>query len=257
MGATDELLVERREGVLTLTLNRPRTYNSLTAELFEALRQAFFAARFDREVRVVLLQGAGDAFCSGADMTLLQGLDILPPGARLFDYSELVTHLARMEKPVVAKVRGAAAGGGCSLALLTDFVVAAEDATFLMSFGPLGLVPELGAAHLLPRLVGLPRARAMALLGEPIRGRQAAEWGLIYQAVPATGLDAAVEGLIGRLLRLSPAAFGAGKRLLEWAPWSDIAPVLDQEMSIQSELIRSDYFRSAVDAFVRRRAKEG
>src|SRR5581483_6561063 len=174
--------------VSVLTLNRPEKLNAFTTELHQQLAAALDAAAADDGVRAVLLTGAGRGFCAGQD---LQARALAMADGRPFDgggaieawYNPLVRRLRRMQKPVVCAVNGVAAGAGANLALACDIVLAARSATFIQAFSRLGLIPDCGGTWLLPRLAGPARARALAILAEPLPAERAAEWGLIWQAV--------------------------------------------------------------------------
>jgi enoyl-CoA hydratase/2-(1,2-epoxy-1,2-dihydrophenyl)acetyl-CoA isomerase len=245
----DPVLSEARDGVLTITLNRPEAMNALNQPLFEALNREIYRARFDGAVRVVVVQGAGAHFCVGVDMDYIEKCTEASLAHRTFANLDFVHHLVRMGKPVVAKVSGNAIGAGLSLAVLADFVVAAEDAVFQMPFTRLGAVIDMGSSFMLPRLVGLARAKAIGMLGERLSGTRAAEWGLVYQSVKPASLDAAVDALVGQLLKLSPEAVGLTKQGLEQALGWNIEQAVDWETTQQSRLIPGDYVQAQVKAF--------
>ena len=244
-----EILREEKNGVLTLTLNRPAALNALNQPLFEAFNREVYQARFDENVRVLVIQGAGKNFCAGVDMEYIENVVQTDLALRTFANLDLVRHIVRMDKPVVARVAGNAIGAGFSLALLADFVIAAEDAVFQMPFTRLGAVIDMGASLILPRLVGMARAKAIAMLGERISGKEAADWGLIYKALPAAELDAAVVSLTDRLLRLSPEALGLTKRGLDLAHHWDIDETVDWETTQQMKLIPGEYVQKQISAF--------
>ncbi len=249
------LLSAENNGVLTLTLNRPSALNALNQPLFEALNRAVYHARFDKAVRVLVIQGAGKGFCAGVDMGYIANAGETDLALRTFANLDLVRHLVRMEKPVVAKIAGCAIGAGLSLALLADFAIASEDTVFQMPFTHLGAVIDMGASQILPRLVGMARAKAVAMLGDHLSGAEAANWGLIYKAVSAAELDIETNALVSRLLELSPEALGLTKRGLDQAHYWDIDQTVDWETSQQMRLIPGEYVQRQVQAF--RSRKEG
>lgn len=179
---SEQLLVEREGGVLRVTLNRPEKLNALTGEMLDAARAAFEGAGNDERTRVVLLSGAGRAFCAGQDLgekNVVPGSDL---GATIErHYAPLVRAIRTLEKPVVARVNGVAAGAGANLAFACDVVVAAASAQFVESFARIGLLPDSGGTWMLPRLIGHARAVGLAMLGTPLGARQAYEWGAIWK----------------------------------------------------------------------------
>lgn len=202
--------VDLSEAVATVTINRPDRLNALLSRTADELSQAFVELPRNG-ARVMVLTGAGRAFCSGADLDdasrnpeFLNGH--LDGGADLEKiFNPMLERLYAMPIPVVAKVNGVAAGAGASLALAADIVVAARSANFLQAFANIGLVPDMGATWLLPRLVGKARATAMMMLAEPITATQAEDWGMVYRAVEDEALDA-VSTEIARKLAAGPTA---------------------------------------------------
>lgn len=186
--------------VATITLNRPERLNACSVEMADELLDALDALG---DARVLVLKGAGRAFCSGADLQARAERPVTGgQGAYISltqHYNPLITKLARLEMPIVTAVGGAAAGIGCSLALAGDFVVAGKSGYFLQAFVNIGLVPDGGATWILPRLIGKARATRMMMLGEKIPGEQAEDWGLIYKCVDDQALDAEVTALAARL----------------------------------------------------------
>ena len=185
---------EVAEGVATVTLNRPEVLNSFTRPMSAELQAALREAAGDAGVRAVLLTGAGRAFCAGQDLAEAMPQDG-SEGPRIEDivrasYNPVVLAIRSLEKPVVAAVNGVAAGAGANLALACDIVVAAESASFLQAFVKIGLVPDTGGTFFLPRLVGMARASALALLGDRIAASDAQAMGLIWRVVPDGGHSA-------------------------------------------------------------------
>ena len=186
MTGEPSILVDCRDGYRVVTLNRPERLNAFNEAMHLALRAALDEAEADDGCGALLLTGAGRAFCSGQDLAdRMPGSG--PPrdlGASLDTfYNPLVRQLRALPFPVVAAVNGTAAGAGANLALHCDIVLAARSAKFVQAFAKLGLVPDAGGTWLLPRLVGLARARGLALTAEPLSAETAAEWGLIWKAV--------------------------------------------------------------------------
>lgn len=249
------LLVAQRAGVRTLTLNRPHRLNAFDAGLHAALRAALEEAAADPACRVVLLAGAGRGFCAGQDLAEpgLVGPEVDLGAVIEQGWNRLVTALRALPKPVVCAVQGSAAGAGASIALACDITLAAEDAKFSQAFIRIGLIPDSGATWLLPRLIGPARARALAMLGDPITGAEAAAMGLIHRAVPAAELMAQAEALCDRLARLPAGALAATKRVLDAAEQNGFAQQLALEAAEQQRLGRAPDYAEGVAAFQQKR----
>jgi 2-(1,2-epoxy-1,2-dihydrophenyl)acetyl-CoA isomerase len=228
----------------------------LAAELLDALKSA---AVGDQAARAIVLTGEGRGFCSGANLQAgpgggkLDGDGKPDAGAGLETvYNPLVTYLREMPVPVVTAVNGAAAGVGCSLALLGDLIVAAESAYFLQAFRRIGLVPDGGSTYLLPRMIGKARAMEMALLGERVPAAQALEWGLVNRVVPDADLMPTAMGL-ARALAEGPASLGLSRQTL-WASMdSDWAAQLHRERQAQRTAGKTEDFGEGVAAFLAKR----
>ena len=232
--AVDQLLTERRGDVLVLTLNRPDRLNAAPPSLFEAITAA--VADLDG-ARAILIQGAGRAFCSGADVGM-GALGSEDPGAATHaaltgSYNPAILAIAKAGVPVVSAVRGPAAGIGCSLALAADFCIASESAYFLQAFVNIGLVPDGGASWLVPRLVGRARAAEMMLLGEHVPAAKALDWGMIHKVVADDALDDTALALATRLAAGPTVALGAIRRGLAAALESDLETALAREADDQ------------------------
>jgi 2-(1,2-epoxy-1,2-dihydrophenyl)acetyl-CoA isomerase len=244
-------------GVATLTLNRPDRLNAFTRAMHAELRAALARIEADPAIRAVVLTGAGRGFCAGQDLADLS----FEPGAMTDlgalihdDFNPLIRRLQALPKPVIAKVRGAAAGAGANLALACDLVVAGRGASFLQAFVNIGLVPDSGGTWLLPRAVGGARAMGLAMLGEKLPAETAERWGLIWACVDDDALDAHVDALAARLARMPTRALGAIKHAIRHAATADLDAQLDLERDLQSQLGASHDYAEGVAAFLARRA---
>jgi 2-(1,2-epoxy-1,2-dihydrophenyl)acetyl-CoA isomerase len=251
---TDSLLVDRTDAVVTLTLNRPDAMNALDVELKEALRDTLGALENDKGCRAIVLAGAGRAFCVGQDLREHAG--ILASGATDLDtvrahYNPIAQRLANMPKPVVAAVRGTAAGAGASLALLADFRIGGPKTTFLMAFANVGLAGDTGVSWSLPRIVGHARALELLLLAEPVRASECASLGLLSRLVDDDEqvLPTAQE-LAARLAAGPTVAYGAIKRELSVGDAGTLSDALAAEAQAQSICGATADHRAAVSAFV-------
>ncbi len=251
----DPLLIDRTDGVVTLTLNRPESLNSLDIPLKEALREALSELDRDRTCRAVVLTGAGKAFCVGQD--LREHAEILEAGTSgsldtvRAHFNPIAQRLANLPKPVVAAVNGTAAGAGASLALLADFRIAGPRTSFLMAFANVGLAGDTGISWSLPRLVGHGRAVELLMLAEPLPADRAAELGLVTTLVDDDGavLPAAQE-LAARLAAGPTVAYGAIKRQLSIGTAGTLSDALAAEAQAQAICGATADHRAATAAFV-------
>lgn len=244
-----------------ITLDRPEARNALTVAMRDAIVDAVRAARADDEVRALLITAVGDAFCAGMDLSASTVVKAAEPGYRTRSTAEalrtgvqaFIRELWELDKPTVAAVHGAAVGPGAHLALACDFVLVQPDTRFRWSFAKWGLVVDAGGAYLLPRLVGLPRAKAMVLLGEGATGEEAVGLGLAYRCVPPAELATAARDLAARLARGPTRSLGLSKRLLNQSFETDLARSLDLEGTYQSLAATSADLREGMAAFTERR----
>ncbi|HRS82499.1 MAG TPA: enoyl-CoA hydratase-related protein [Smithellaceae bacterium] len=254
----DELIIERKGNVEIVTLNRPEVMNALTYDMVQGLGDLFEAAQADDDIRSILLTGAGRAFSTGADLTgkgSARKDAHTPLGMRIstFGYSRMVNAIWSLEKPVVCAVNGTAAGASCNLALSCDLVLASDTAKFIQVFVRRGLIPDGGGTYLLPRLVGLPRAKQLMLLGEDLPAARALEWGLIHRVVPQDRLmDEAME-LAERLAAGPTRAIGMIKSMLNRSLESDLAAALEREASLQGIAAGTGDFIEGVMSFLEKR----
>jgi 2-(1,2-epoxy-1,2-dihydrophenyl)acetyl-CoA isomerase len=249
------------DGVLTITLDRIAARNAIDDDMMRALIAAFEGAATDDGVRVVLLQGAGDHFCSGADL-VARNADTGAPKPRTGSIQRRVPILAHrliplmleVQLPIVCKVRGWAAGIGFHLALAADFTVAANDARFWEPFMVRGFTPDSGATWLLPRRVGETRARELLLLAREITGTEAAEWGAVHRAVPDGELDAAVGELVARLASGPTIALGFTKWLVNEGAAAPLDAHLANEAFALELSSRTSDFREGLAAMREKRS---
>ena len=244
--------VARDGRVLTLTLDRPEQLNALTDELSDALAVELERAATYDDVRVVVLRGAGRAFCAGADISVADGpiqLDV-----RALDRANrIVRAVTRLDKPVVSVVQGAAAGVGCSIALASDLAVAAESASFLLAFARIGLMPDGGASASVAASIGRARAMRMALLAEPLTGREAYDAGLVSHLAADDALDTVATDVVARLAAGAPLAQAATKRAVNAASFVGLDDALERERTGQAMLLRTADAAEGMRAFAERR----
>ncbi len=251
----------RRDGaVLRVTLDRPLRRNSLTQLMIETLVAALTDAAADDSLRAIHLRSAGDDFCAGTDWVATNSAGGQRP--RAGDLVRRIPHAAHrvielvhgIQLPVVCSVQGWAVGIGCNLALAADFTVAATDAVFWEPFVDRGFSPDSGSTWLLPRLVGLARARRMLLLGEKVSATDAADWGLIHQAVSQGELAETVEELLSQLACGPTVAIGLAKQALNFGQHATLSQSLTQELFNLELSCRTSDFKEGLEAFRQRRA---
>ena len=253
----ESLIWEQREGVGRLTLNRPDSLNSWTADFGKELKAVIEGDAADPSVRAVLVTGAGRGFSSGAD--LKEGFepadDGMPDVRKELDevYHPIIAGVRRLEKPVVAAVNGPAVGIGASLALACDLVLAAESAFFGLAFVNIGLMPDGGSTLFVPAAVGKARAFQMALLGERVPAERALEWGLVNSVYPDDRLMEEADALVERLAAGPTRSYASSKRALNKMLYPDLEGQLDLEAELQHDLARTRDFAEGVAAFVEKR----
>ena len=265
---SDLLLTKRESGVLWLTLNRPDRKNSISPELREELLVALEEAKSDDDVRCIVLTGAGDAFCSGVDLGRSKVTKGASEGEKarpdLRDIREamkrgmqrVITAIWELDKPVIASVNGVAAGGGAQFALVCDLVIASSSARFIEIFVKRGLAVDSGGGWLLPRLVGLSRAKELVFFGDPISAEEAHRVGLINRVVPPEELEPATREWAERLARGPTRSIGASKALLNRALETDLKTGLEEEATAQALMSQTQDFGEGVRAFAEKRDPE-
>jgi len=246
---------EIQDGLATITLNRPESLNSMSAGLMSELAECFARVESDEDVRVVVLTGAGRGFCSGADLSAVDNGTLGGAGGdSMADvFNPAMRAVASCAVPTIARINGVAAGGGFGLAMACDITIAARSAFFVATFGPrLGIVPDLGTSWNLPLRVGAARARGIAMLGGRITADQAANWGLIWDAVDDDELDAAVNEVVQVFRTSSPNAMTRIRSAIAQAEHNTFSEQLDLEHQHQSVLIPLNMLEGA-KAFVEKR----
>ena len=253
----EQIRLEISGAVATVTLNRPEKLNSFTAHMHGELREAISDIARDDAIRVMVLTGAGRAFCAGQDLgeRKRNNPDEKPDlGASLeSNYHPLVLSLRSLEKPVIGAINGVAAGAGASIALACDLVVATRSARFIQAFSKLGLVPDAGGTFFLTRSLGAPRAMGLALLGEPLSAQDAQDWGLIWRCVEDDAFEAAVAELSRKLAGGPTRGYARTKQAIYSAQQQALEQQLATESVFQRELGRSADYAEGVAAFTEKR----
>lgn len=251
------LVQEVREGIATLTLNRPEVLNALTFELYAEMRDLLQAFRYDEAVKAVVLTGAGRAFCSGGDVHQIIGELLTRDVKAHLEFTRLtgavVQNLRLLDKPVIAAVNGMAAGAGAVIALACDLRVASEQARFAFLFSKAGLTgADMGAAYLLPRVVGLGRAVELLLFGDTIDAATAERYGLVNRVVPPEALLPTALEWARRLARGPTLALSMTKRMVNSELDMDLLPALEAEAQAQALMLMTEDHRIFYDAFTAR-----
>jgi enoyl-CoA hydratase/carnithine racemase len=248
----ETLLIDRADGVVTVTMNRPQRKNAINAVMWDELRETFRAVAASDDDRVLVLAGAGGAFCSGADIggasaSARHQLD------QMRHIGDTALALHELQKPTIAKVGGVAAGAGLNMALGCDLIVASDDARFSQIFARRGLTIDFGGSWLLPRLVGLHKAKEMALLAEIIDAKEAQDLGLVNRVVPASELDAFVTDWAAKLAAGPPLALSMTKKLLNQSFSVSMYEALEAESMAQTVNFGTGDTVEAISAFVEKR----
>jgi 2-(1,2-epoxy-1,2-dihydrophenyl)acetyl-CoA isomerase len=254
---SDLVLYEKADGVAAITLNQPETLNALTPDMVLRLRAIMDELSGDPEVRAVSLTGAGRGFCSGANLLGGTGRTLAGGGMgvreAVLGMNELLAEIAEMEKPWLAAVNGPAVGGGCSLALTCDLVLAAESAYLSLGYVNIGMVLDMGSTFLLPRLVGLRKANELAFFGERIYGPEAAEIGLINRAVPDEDLMDTAREWAARLAAGPTLSIGAIKLGMRRALHGTFRDAMHWEAMMISLIAQTEDAAEGLTAFFQKR----
>jgi 2-(1,2-epoxy-1,2-dihydrophenyl)acetyl-CoA isomerase len=254
---SETVLLEREGGVAIVTLNRPDRLNSFTIEMHAALASILTSIETDPTCRAMLLTGAGRGFCAGQDLSDRA----VAPGKTRNDlgesmelrYNPLVRRLRALPKPIVVAVNGVAAGAGANLALHGDIVLAGKSAKFIQSFAKIGLMPDSGGTWTLTHLLGEARAKALAMLAEPLSAEQAADWGMIYKVVEDADLMIEARRLAIHLSHQPTQALAAIKQAIHTASTGTLDTQLDLERDGQRRLGLTDDYAEGVAAFMEKR----
>jgi enoyl-CoA hydratase/carnithine racemase len=252
------VIVERQEGVATLTLNRPDKMNAINGPMWRELIEVFDEVADRREDRVLVITGAGDGFCSGADLTDTGNTDNLQGGVgtslrQMRVVGRAALRLHELPKPTIAAVNGVAAGAGCNLALGCDLIIASDRARFTEIFSKRGLNVDFGGSWVLPRLVGLHKAKELVFLADILDADEAERVGIVNRVVPHEELEKAVGELAARLAALPPLQLSVSKRLLNQSYSVSMADALEFEDVAQTMNFSSKDTAEAMLAFVQKR----
>ncbi len=256
--AFQNILFDSQGGIARLTLNRPDKLNSFTGAMHAEIRTALDGVQTDKSIRVLVITGAGRAFCAGQDLAdpdMALG-PMQPDIGNVVEqlYKPLILALQNLRVPTVAMVNGIAAGAGASLALACDLVIAARSAYFLQAFSKIGLIPDTGGTWFLPQRVGMARALGLAMLADKLPADKAEAWGLIWQAVDDAALQPTVDKLAAQLAAMPTKALVRTRAAMHAAPNHTLEQQLSMEAGFMRELGWSHDFVEGVTAFMDKRA---
>jgi 2-(1,2-epoxy-1,2-dihydrophenyl)acetyl-CoA isomerase len=255
------ITVTAREHVTTITLDRPEKLNAFAGAMREELLDALRVAEGEKSCRVVVITGAGRAFCAGGDVESMAGLQRngnVDAFRKLLDAGrDIVLQIANMPKPVIASVNGVAAGAGCNLALACDYRIASETAKLGETFVRIGLHPDWGGTWLLPRLVGASRAMELMMTGRMVDAEEALRIGMVDRVVAAASLAAETEALAASLAGASPIAIAGIKRAMQASERNDLRAQLELEARHQVECFRSQEAADGMAAFFEKKPRSG
>lgn len=242
------------ENVAYITFRRPDLLNSFNRDLALAVQKHLDTAEADENVRAIVITGEGRGFCAGQDLSEATG-ENAPELAQIVreHYNPVIRRIRKIEKPVIAAVNGVAAGAGANMALACDIVIATESAKFIQAFSQIGLIPDSGGTYLLPRLVGMGKAAALAFLAERITAKEAAEMNLIWKWVEDTSFNDFVKQTSNKLATLPTKGIGYTKRLFNESWTNNIDTQLDREEEIQSQAGQTNDYKEGVAAFLEKR----
>ncbi len=253
----DPALLAVEGAVATITLNRPASFNAIDLAIAKRLEQIAADVEASDDIRVLVIEGAGRAFCAGGDLQTIgaaAATDTIAPvvGEMLQHYHAFITALQRMPKIVLTSVHGSAAGAGLSLAFIADLCIATEDTRFTPAYAKIGVSPDGGGTVGVTAAVGPRRALQIFLAEDSFSASQAMQWGLVVKVVPASELKAATRELAQRLAQNTPAAIAATKMLVQRAPSSPIERQLEAERDAIIDCMHTDEARAAIEKFTRK-----
>ena len=249
-----DFLYEVDDGIATLTFNRPEVMNALTFEIYTQLRDLFETLRYDEAVKVIVLTGAGDNFCSGGDVYQIIGELLKRDMKGHLEFTRMtgavVQHMRLLDKPIIAALNGMTAGAGSVLALASDLRIASEKARFAFLFTKVGLTgADMGAGYLLPRVVGIGRAFELLLLGDTIDATTAERYGLVNRVVPHDELLATAHTIARRLAQGPTFAISMTKHMLNAELSMDLVSAIEAEAQAQALMLMSEDHRRFFEAF--------
>ncbi len=251
----NSILLTKENGVGTVTLNRPKSYNSFNREMALACQEALDDCATDNTIRAIVLTGEGKAFCAGQDLVEVTTPEIHPGFKAILEehYGPIIKKIRSIEKPVIAAVNGVAAGAGANIALACDIVVANEKASFIQAFSGIGLVPDSGGTYFLPRLIGFHKALALSMLGDKVSASEAEKMGMIYKVFTSDEFEENVNALASRLAKMPTKGLALTKQLFNASMTNNLEQQLNMENRLQIEASETEDYHEGVQAFLEKR----
>lgn len=252
----ETILFEVSDRIATLTLNRPDVFNAFNEQQSYDVIDALKKCDKDKSIRVLVITGAGKAFCSGQDLKSIAGKKRSLSESIYKRYNPMIRAMRNLPIPVICRLNGVAAGAGCSMALASDMIIASENASLIEVFINVGLVLDSGSSYFLPRLVGSARAFELSTMGTKVTAQQAYDWGMVNRVVKADELDAETMKIAGYYANAPTKAIALMKKMLNKSFHSDLDTMLEYEAYCQEIAGRSDDYQEGVAAFVEKRSPE-
>ncbi|MEO5788275.1 MAG: enoyl-CoA hydratase-related protein [Gelidibacter sp.] len=249
------ILLDIKNGVATITLNRPEVFNSFNREMAFLLQDTLDACEKNDAVRAIVLTGNGKAFCAGQDLKEVTSPELNPGFKKILEehYNPIITRIRSIKKPIIGAINGVAAGAGANIALACDIVVAHEKVSFIQAFSLIGLVPDSAGTFFLPRLIGFQKALAIAMLGDKVSAEEAEKMGMIYKVIPLEFFEADVSELALKLANMPTKALGLIKELFNKSMTNDLEAQLALESKLQIEAAQTEDYAEGVAAFIEKR----
>jgi 2-(1,2-epoxy-1,2-dihydrophenyl)acetyl-CoA isomerase len=244
-----DIIVEQDGNVLCITLNRPDVLNAFSSQMRQGIFEALTLAKNNKEIRAVLLMGAGSSFCAGGDVKRMGNFTPQSVFEHLSLSKELILAMTELDVPIITAIHGYVAGGGTGLALASDIILAAGDSKFYFSFAKLGLVPDTSVMFFLPRTLGLYRAKEIIFNPRPIDAKTALEWGIVNHLYPAEQIHAEAKKFAQKIAKGPSRALGHMKRIANRALVSDLSDVLEMEATAQAIMVTTEDHQEGVRAF--------
>lgn len=250
----DPILLDIKDDIAFLTLNRPEKYNAFNREMALLMQEKLDVCKQSKEVRCVYITGAGKAFCAGQDLEEV----VAPQGPKVVNilaehYNPIISRIRYLDKPVVAAVNGVAAGAGANLAIGCDIVVASRSSSFIQAFSKIGLIPDTGGTFYLPRLIGMQKAMALCMLGDRVSAEEAERMGMIYKYFPAESFQEESLQLARTLAAMPTRALDLTKKAINQSFISSFEEQLHAEETLQQRASATADFREGVQAFLEKR----
>lgn len=251
----ETILIEKKDGIAKITLNMPDQLNAMDLVMREELKEEFFSYHTDDEVKVVLITGAGRAFCAGGDVKTMEGMTSPAGRDRLKNLQKLIKYMVELEKPIISAVNGPATGSGFHVAIASDILYASEKAKFAESFVRLGLVPDFGGFYFLPLRVGVPKAKELMLTGRVFDAQEAKEMGLLNKLIPHESLMDEAMALAEKFAKGPGRSYAMIKSALNNWPAS-LLSLLEIEANMQAICFETRDLKEGVKAFLEKRKPE-